>query len=67
MEVFRYNRNISGLAVIFILFLNAELFRNYLIEMLKFKKITREGKLQKLVEIWELLAWPVYHCKACNQ
>jgi hypothetical protein len=51
MEVFRYNRNISGLAVIFILFLNAELFRNYLIEMLKFKKITREGKLQKLVEI----------------
>jgi hypothetical protein len=35
--------------------------------MLKFKKITREGKLQKLVEIWELLAWPVYHCKACNQ
>jgi hypothetical protein len=51
MEVFRYNRTISGLAEILFYFLNAEIFRNYLFEMLKFKKITRERKLQKLVEI----------------
>jgi hypothetical protein len=39
MEVFRYNRNISGLAVILFYFLNAEILRNYLFEMLKFKKL----------------------------
>jgi hypothetical protein len=28
-----------------IIFGNAEIFRNYLLEMLKFKEITREGKI----------------------
>jgi len=32
------------------------ILENYLFEMLKFKKIIREGKIQRLVETWKPLA-----------
>ncbi len=45
-----YHSTFSGLAVFKLLFKNAKFSRNYLFEMTKFKDITREGKIQKLVE-----------------
>ncbi len=40
---------------------------NYLFEMLNFKKIASEGKIQKLMKIQELLVKLIHHCKSSNQ
>jgi hypothetical protein len=40
---------------------------NYLFEMLNFKKIASERKIQKIVKIQELLVKLIHHCKANDQ
>jgi hypothetical protein len=53
--VLKYYSTFSGLAVVK-LFLKILILKNYLLEMLKFKEITRERKIQKLMKTHELLA-----------
>jgi hypothetical protein len=52
---FKYYSTFSGLAVVK-LFLKILILKNYLLEMLKFKEITRERKIQKSMKTHELHA-----------
>ncbi len=52
---FKYYSTFSGLAVVK-LFLKILILKNYFLELLKFKEITRERKIQKLMKSHELLA-----------
>jgi hypothetical protein len=60
----QYNSNLSCSAIIkLIFFVNVRFSRNYMFEMSKFKKITEEGKIQKLVETHKLSYFkPVHWC-----
>jgi hypothetical protein len=52
---FKYYSTFSGLVVVK-LFLKISILKNFLLEMLKFKEITTERKIQKSMKTLELLA-----------
>jgi hypothetical protein len=63
-HIFYYHFNFGNNKIIFE---DVEFFQNYLFEMSQFEKITRESKIQKLVETQEPLASGQCTCRASIQ